>query len=317
MKIVVLDGYALNPGDNPWDEIAAFGDLTVYDRTAPDEVVSRAAGAEVIFTNKTVVGREELSRLPDLRYIGVLATGYNIVDVAAARERGILVTNVPCYSTDSVAELTFGHILDLARGVGAHARWTSEGNWVRAEDYSQWICPQIELRGKILGIVGFGRIGARVAELGRAFGMPVIAYTPHPGIPPEGVRFGTLEEVLAAADFVTLHCPAKAGTVGMVDREFLSRMKPTAFLINTSRGQLIVPEDLAEALNAHRIAGAALDVMEQEPPRPDDPLLTAENAQITPHIAWATFEARKRLMHTAAENLRAFLSGAPENVVNL
>ena len=313
MKIVVLDGYALNPGDNPWDAVASLGELTVYDRTAPEEIIPRAAGAEILMTNKTPLGELEFAQLPGLRYIGVLATGYNVVDVAAAARRGITVTNIPTYGTDSVAEHTFALILELCRGVGAHTESVRRGEWSACPDYSYSVTPQIELRGKTLGLVGYGRIARRTAEIARAFGMRILCNTPHPT--DEGdVTFCDRETLCRESDFISLHCPAKPDTVGMVDGDFLAAMKPSAYLVNTSRGQLVVETDLRDALEHGMIAGAAVDVLSCEPPE-ENVLIGAKNCIVTPHIAWATREARSRLMASCEENLRAYLAGTPVNTV--
>lgn len=317
MNIVVLDGYCLNPGDLSWEEWRALGDLTVYDRTPPDQTVARSQGAEVAITNKTVLDKAVLDAMPRLKYIGVLATGYNIVDVQAARARGIPVTNVPTYGTDSVAEHTFALILEHCRNVGLHSRLVREGEWTRCPDFCFWRTPLIELSGKTLGLIGFGRIGRRVGELGQAFGMKVLACDKVRERPlPGAFEWAESDRVFAEADFVSLHAPLFPDTERIVNRSTLARMKPSAFLINTSRGGLVVDADLAEALNSGRIAGAALDVLSVEPPAADNPLLRATNCIITPHFAWATKEARMRLMRIALDNLRAFLAGKPQNVVN-
>ena len=317
MNIVVLDGYCLNPGDLSWEEWRALGDLTVYDRTPPDQTVARSQGAEVAITNKTVLDKAVLDAMPRLKYIGVLATGYNIVDVQAARARGIPVTNVPTYGTDSVAEHTFALILEHCRNVGLHSRLVREGEWTRCPDFCFWRTPLIELSGKTLGLIGFGRIGRRVGELGQAFGMTVLACDKVRERPlPGAFEWAESDRVFAEADFVSLHAPLFPDTERIVNRSTLARMKPSAFLINTSRGGLVVDADLAEALNSGRIAGAALDVLSVEPPAADNPLLRATNCIITPHFAWATKEARMRLMRIALDNLRAFLAGKPQNVVN-
>ncbi|MBR6557045.1 MAG: D-2-hydroxyacid dehydrogenase [Clostridia bacterium] len=313
MKIVVLDGYALNPGDNPWDAVAALGELKVYDRTAPEEILSRSAGAEILMTNKTPLGEAEFAKLPGLRYIGVLATGYNVVDVSAAARHGITVTNIPTYGTDSVAEHTFALMLELCRGVGIHAASVRRGEWSACPDYSYSVTPQIELRGKTLGLVGYGRIARRTAEIARAFGMRILCNTPHP-TEESDVCFCDRDTLCRESDFISLHCPAKPDTVNMIDASFLAAMKPTAYLVNTSRGQLVVEEDLRDALERGRIAGAAVDVLSCEPPK-ENVLIGAKNCIVTPHIAWATREARARLMAAAAENLRAYLAGKPINAV--
>jgi len=317
VNIVVLDGYTLNPGDLSWDGLRALGECDIYDRTPPELVVERARGAEAVLTNKVIVGREQMEQLPDLRYIGVLATGYNIVDTAAARERGIPVTNVPEYGTRSVAQMTFALLLELTQHVGHHARTVRDGRWTQNPDFCYWDYPLIELADRTMGIVGIGRIGRAVAELALAFGMQVLAYDVNtPANLPEGIRMTDLETLLRESDVVSLHCPLTAENQGVIDRERLALMKPTAFLINTSRGPLVVARDLADALNAGRLAGAGVDVLPVEPPPADNPLLTAKNCLVTPHIAWATGAARARLMATVVDNLRAFLAGKPRNVVN-
>lgn len=317
MKIVVLDGYTLNPGDNPWDALAALGDLTVYDRSAPSEVVERARGAEIVLTNKTVLDAATIAALPDVRFIAVLATGYNVVDVAAARARGIQVANVPEYGTDSVAQHVFALLLELASAVGAHDAAVHAGQWVRSPDFCFWRGSLVELAGLTMGIVGYGRIGQRVGELARAFGMRVVAS----GRPGKGASGGgdverlPIDELFAASDVVTLHCPLTADNARFVDAKLLRRMKPNAFLINTARGALIDEPALAQALRDGVLAGAGLDVLSSEPPHADNPLLTAPRCIVTPHVAWATLAARRRLMATAVENVRAWLAGAPINLV--
>ncbi len=318
MKIVVLDGYTNNPGDLHWEALEALGECAIYERTAPDEVLPRAQGAAVVLTNKTVLGREHLEALPELRYIGVLATGYNIVDVDAARERGIVVANVPRYGTASVAQMTFAHLLNLTQHVAEHAQTVREGRWSRSEDFCYWDYPLVELGGLTLGIVGLGQIGRAVARLALGFGMRVLAYDAGtPAGVPEGVWMTTeLSRIFRDADAVTLHCPLTPDTQRLVCAERLALMKPTAYLINTSRGPLIDEPALAEALRSGRLAGAGLDVLSEEPPPADHPLLDAPNCYITPHIAWATRSARRRLLDAAVENVRAFLAGSPRNVVN-
>jgi len=315
MKIVVLDGYTLNPGDLNWDDLAALGDCTVYDRTPPEESAERAAGADIVLTNKVVLDRARLETLPDLRYIGVLATGYNVVDVPAARERGIVVTNVPDYATPAVAQAVFAHLLALTHRVAHHAQTVRAGRWSEGPDFCYWDFPLVELDGLVMGIVGLGRIGSAVADRARAFGMKVLACTEPPQGPREGIRFVGLDRLLAESDVVSLHCPLTPETEGLLSAERLARMKPSALLINTGRGPLLDEPALADALNAGRLAGAGLDVLAVEPPPPDHPLLTARNCFITPHYAWATRAARERLMTTVVENVQAFLAGRPQNVV--
>ncbi len=317
MRIVVLDGHALNPGDLSWDGFRALGEVTVHDRTPPGELPARAAGAEALLTNKTVLDRETLFRLPALRYVGVLATGHNVVDGAAARERGIPVTNVPAYSADSVAQLTFALLLELCQRVGHHAAEVRRGRWGREKDFSWWDGSLVELSGLTLGVVGYGNNGRRVAAIGRALGMRVLVHTPHPGPDPgEGIRFAGWEELLRGADVLSLHCPLTPATERMVDREALALMRPSAFLLNTSRGGLVDEEALATALREGRLAGAGLDVLAEEPPRGGSPLLAAPRCLITPHLGWATTAARGRLMEEARANLEAFLAGGERNVVN-
>jgi len=317
MKIVILDGFTLNPGDLSWDGLKSLGDCEIYDRTSPDEVVKRAADAELVLTNKTVLTREQINRLPKLKYIGVLATGYNIVDVAAARERGVPVTNVPTYGTRSVAQMTFALLLELTQHVGYHAQTVDEGRWARSPDFCYWDYPLMELDGLTMGIVGFGRIGRTVADLAVAFGMKVLAHSRTISQEKsQNIDFVDLSRLFRTADVVSLHCPLTTETKHLVNAERLSSMKPTAFLLNTSRGPLIDEPALAKALNSDQIAGAAVDVLEAEPPRADNPLFTAKNCLITPHIAWATRSARARLMATAVANAKAFLDGKLQNVVN-
>ncbi len=317
-KIVVLDGYTLNPGDLSWDELARLAPLEVHDRTPPERIVDRSAGAEILLTNKTPLDAQTLSQLPELRYIGVLATGYNIVDVAAAAQHGVTVTNIPTYGTASVAQHTLALILELMLNVGLHSQAARSGEWSASLDWCFTKTPLTELDGKTLGIIGFGRIGRRVAELGRAFGMNIIVLARDSNPPQlgEGYRAAPLETLLRESDVISLHCPLRPETQGLINAERLKLMKPSAVLINTSRGPLIVEEDLAAALNAGQIAGAGLDVLAVEPPPANNPLLSAKNCVVTPHIAWATKEARSRMMRLAAENLEAFLGGSPINVVS-
>ena len=317
MNIVVLDGYTLNPGDLSWDSLARLGPCVVHDRTPPEELVTRSSDAEILLTNKTPLGRPEIAQLPRLRYIGVLATGYNVVDVDAAAARGIPVTNVPGYSTRAVAQLTFALLLELCQHVGHHAQTVRDGRWSRSPDFCYWDHPLIELAGLNLGIVGFGKIGQAVARIGQALGMQILVHTRSaPAQVPEGVILADLETLFRRADVLTLHCPLTAETRNLVNTERLAWMKPNAFLLNTSRGPLVDEQALADALNSGRLAGAGLDVLGAEPPSPANPLLAARNCLITPHIAWAAQAARMRLMSIATANVKAFLEGRPLNVVN-
>lgn len=319
MKIVVLDGHTMNPrGDNSWDVVGELGELEVYDFTPVEQIVERAQGAEVVLTNKTPLSRETLGQLPQLRFISVVATGYNVVDVEAARERDISVSNIPVYGTDSVAQYAIAMLLELCHHIGRHDQAVRQGGWQQAGQFSFWQGTLVELAGKTLGIVGFGRIGRRVAELGHAFGMEIIAYTPRPGQAPdyEPFAFRSLEELFAEADAVSLHCPQTPENAGFVNSDLLGCMKPGSFLINTSRGALVNEADLLEALRAGRPAAAATDVASTEPIQEGNPLLKAPNLTITPHMAWATLEARRRLMAMTVENVKAYQQGAPINVVN-
>jgi len=318
MRIVVLDGYCLNPGDLNWDALRAMGDVEVFDRTPEAQVVERAAGATIALTNKSPFSAATLAALPDLKYIGVLATGYNIVDVAAARARGVAVTNVPTYGTHSVAQFAMALLLELCHHVGRHSQAVSNGEWSRNPDWSFWKSPQVELAGKQFGVVGFGRIGRQTAVAAAALGMKIAAYDAKPGEPLAGAdfRWMDLDELIATSDVVSLHCPLFPETKDLMNRERIAKMKPSAFLLNTSRGPLIVEQDLADALNTGVIAGAGIDVVPQEPPVNGSPLFSARNCVVTPHMAWATLEARGRLMDVAVNNVRAFLNGAPVNLVN-
>jgi len=317
MRIIVLDGYTLNPGDLSWDQMRSLGELVVYDRMPVDETVERAKGFDALLTNKAPVTREMIAQLPDLKYIGVLATGYNIVDVKAAAERGIPVTNIPVYGTYSVAQMVFSHLLNLCQHPAEHSTAVKSGKWAASADFCFWDFPLIELYGLTMGIVGLGRIGLAAAGMARAFGMKVIAYDPSvKDSPMEGVKMTGLEEVFRESDVVSLHCPLTETNRAFVNAALLRLMKPSAFLINTSRGQLVNEAELADALNTGLIAGAGLDVLSVEPPDPNNPLLSAKNCTITPHISWATKAARGRLMDMACQNLEAFINGSPINVVN-
>ena len=316
MKIVVLDGHA-NP-DLSWDEFAKLGDLEIFPRTSPGQVISRLQGAAIAITSRAVINRDAIQALPELRYIGVLFTGYDIVDIGAARERGIVVTNVPEYSTRGVAQAVFALLLECTNHTGHHAETVREGKWSRSADFSYWDYPLIGLDGLALGIVGYGRIGRAVGRVGQAFGMKIFAERHDESTTAEndGALYVDLETLLRESDVITLHCPLTPETTRLVNAQFLAKMKQTAFLINTSRGGLVEELALAHALNQNRIAGAGLDVLSMEPPPIDNPLLSAKNCIITPHIAWATKTARVRLLQAAAENIRAWLNGKAQNVVN-
>jgi len=319
MKIVVLDGYTLNPGDLSWDGLKDLGDVTIHDYTPADQIVARAQDAEILFTNKTPLTAATLAQLNKLTYIGVLATGYNVVDVKAAAARGVAVTNIPTYGTSSVAQMVFALLLELCHHVQLHSDAVRGGEWSASRDFCFWKTPLVELQGKTIGIVGFGRIGRQVAKIADAFGMRVLAQDKFQGPAPDlaDFRWAELDELLAQSDVVSLHCPLFPDTAGLINQETLARMKPSAFLINTSRGGLIVDQDLSDALNRNQIAGAALDVLSVEPPPADNPLLKAKNILVTPHISWATAEARARLMGIAVDNLKAYLAGKPVNVIKV
>lgn len=317
MKIVVLDGFTSNPGDNPWDKLASLGDLTVYERTPPELTVERSRDATVVLTNKVALNRSVLDQLPSLKFVSVLATGYDVVDVGHAQSLGILVSNVPVYSTDSVAQFVIAAMLSYVHRPFEHHLAIQEGEWAERGEFSFWLTPLRELRGKTFGVYGWGRIGQATGKLAAAFGMTVIAASRTERCPlttPE-FEFVSREELFARSDFLSLHCPATPETVGSIDRVLLAQMQSHAVLINTARGSLIVESDLAAALNRGVIGGAILDVVSQEPINADNPLLTAKNCRLTPHIAWATVEARRRLMQTTCENVAAFLAGRPVNVV--
>jgi glycerate dehydrogenase len=317
MNIVVLDGFTLNPGDLSWDSLHQLGRATVHDRTPSELIVERSRDAAIILTNKTVLTRETIQALPGLKYIGVLATGYNVVDIAAAKECHIPVTNVPGYGTQSVAQFTFALLLELAHRVGHHADTVRAGRWTRSPDFCYWDFPLVELHGQTFGVIGFGQIGRAVAKLAEAFGMNVLVHSrSRPADLPAHYRFVSLEGLLAESDVVSLHCPLTPENKGFINAARLALMKPSAFLLNTSRGPLLDERAVANALNENRLAGAAVDVLSTEPPPADNPLLKAKNCLVTPHIAWATRAARARLMDVAVENVRAFLKGKPQNVVN-
>lgn len=317
MKIVELDGYAANPGDLSWEPLKELGELTVYDRTPASLVVERAKDADIILINKVIISDEVLSQLPHLKYIGVLATGYNVVDVKAATKRGIVVTNIPAYSTESVAQMTFAHILNITNRIGHYARQSREGRWSSNPDFCYWDTQLWELSGKTIGIVGLGNIGMRVATIARYFGMDVFAFTSKNSADlPEGIQKTTLDGLFAVSDIVTLHCPLTADTRHLINRESLEKMKEGSILINTGRGPLVDEQAVAEALASGHLGGYGADVMIDEPPSPNNPLLAQRNAFITPHIAWATREARQRLMDICVRNVKAFIEGKRLNAVN-
>lgn len=316
-RIVVLDGYAANPGDCSWDKLKNLGECAIYDRTAPEQVIERIKDTEIILTNKVVINKAVMEASPKLRYIGVLATGYNVVDMQEARQRGIVVTNIPAYSTHSVAQMVFAHLLNIVQQVQHHSEAVHAGRWSSSRDFCFWDTPLLELRHKKFGIVGLGRIGRDVANIAQGFGMKVYAYTSKSTDQlPEGIQPVELDELFRECDVVSLHCPLTEKTRNLVNAERLSLMKPTAILINTGRGPLIQEQALADALNSGKLFAAGVDVLSQEPPSPDNPLLTARNCYITPHIAWATTAARERLMHIAIANVETFLAGMPVNVVS-
>jgi len=318
MKIVILDGYTLNPGDLDWDGLKKLGELTVYERTPADKVAERAAGAEIVFTNKTPVSEEAINQLSALKFIGVLATGYNIVNTEAAKAKGIVVANVPGYGTTSVVQHTFALLLELCLRVQRHSDAVMEGKWIRSADFCFWDYPLIELAGKTIGIIGFGHIGQQVGDVATAFGMNIIgnSRTRTDQSHRKNFTWAGVPELLQQADVVSIHCPLFPETKGLINKESLKLMKKSAFLLNTSRGPIIVDEDLAAALNNDVIAGAGIDVLSVEPPPAGNPLFTAKNCIITPHIAWATREARARLMQITVSNLSSFLAGKPVNIVN-
>ena len=317
MKIVVLDGYALNPGDLSWDAFRDLGDLTIHERTSPDEIMKRASGADILLTNKTPVREHVIEQLPQLKYIGVLATGYNIIDVDAASRNKIVVANIPDYGSYSVAQLTFALLLELCHRVQRHSDSVREGKWASSKDWCYWEYPLVELAGKTIGIIGFGNIGQKVGDIAASFGMNVLGAARRESDQShrKNFRWASVAEILQECDVVSIHCPLTPETKGLINAQSVRTMKASSFLLNTSRGPIIVDEDLSEALNADVIAGAGIDVLSVEPPHHNNPLFTAKNCIITPHIAWATKEARARLMNMAVANLKAFVNGNPVNVV--
>ena len=318
MKIVVLDGYTLNPGDLSWEGFESLGEVQVYNRTPAEKTVERIGDAPVILTNKTAITKEILDQCPAIRYIGVLATGYNVVDVKAAAQKGIVVTNIPSYGTDAVAQYAFALLLELCHHVGLDDESVKAGEWENCQDFCYWKTPLMELAGKTLGLIGFGRIGQKTGAIARAMGMKVLAYDrfQRPELENENCRYVSLEQLLAASDVISLHCPLLPETKGVINRDTISRMKDGVLIINTSRGDLVVEKDLAEALISGKVAGAAADVVSTEPIQGNNPLLKAPNMIITPHMAWGAKESRGRLMNQAVENLKAFLSGNPVNTVS-
>lgn len=316
MNIVILDGYTANPGDLSWQGLEEIGEVTVYDRTKADETVARAADADIVLTNKVIISREIIAQLPRLKYIGVLATGYNVVDIEAAHERGITVTNVPAYSTESVAQMVFAHLLTVTNRTEHYAIENRNGRWTKNPDFCYWDFPHMELAGKTFGIVGLGNIGRRVAEIATAFGMHVKALTSKSADAlPANIEKTTLESILSTSDVLSLHCPLTDKTRHLINRETLRQMKPTAILINTGRGPLVDDQAVADALSGGRLAAFCADVLTEEPPKADNPLLKQPNAYMTPHIAWASKEARVRLVQVATDNVRAFINGRPQNMV--
>jgi glycerate dehydrogenase len=318
MKIVVLDGYTENPGDLSWEGLEKLGDLAVYDRTSSNKIVERIGSAEIVYTNKTLITRETLQSAPSLRFIGVLATGYNVVDVTAAKELGVVVTNIPAYGTPAVAQMAIALLLEVCHHVGHHSEAVKKGKWTSGLDFCFWDYPLIELWGKTIGIVGLGSIGPATARIAQALGMSVVGYdlARNEALESEGIRYVELDELLAQADVISLHCPLTEQTQGIIRSATIAKMKNGVIIVNTARGPLIVEADLAEALTSGKVAGAGLDVLEVEPPAMDNPLLSVENCIITPHISWAPKEARERLMGIAVNNLAQFLKGQPVNVVS-
>lgn len=317
MNIVVLDGFSVNPGDLSWDGLKELGELTVYDRTSESEIQERASEADLVLTNKVVFTADIINSLPHLKYIGVLATGYNVVDVKAAAEKGIIVTNIPSYSTDSVVQMTFAHILNFNNRISHYGNANREGRWSESPDFCYWDTPLRELSSRTLGVIGLGHIGYKVARVAKAFGMDVFAYTSKNSADlPEGIQKTTLEGLFGVSDILTLHCPLTDKTREIINKETIKKMKKGAILINTGRGPLVNEADVAEALKSGQLGGYGADVMCQEPPSKDNPLFSAPNVYITPHIAWATYEARVRLMDVAVSNVKAFIEGNPVNVVS-
>ena len=318
MKIVVLDGYTLNPGDLTWKGLESIGSVKVYDRTPVNEIVERVGDAEIVFTNKTALTREFFDAVPNLSYVGVLATGYNVVDTEAAKKKGVTVTNIPTYGTSAVAQMTFALLLEMCHHVWSHSEEVKKGAWTKSPDFCFWNYPLIELAGKTMGIIGYGRIGQKVGDIAQNFGMKVLVYDAYPNksLESESLQYAFLDELYKKSDVISLHCPLFESTRGMINKGSISSMKDGVMIINTSRGPLIIEEDLALALNSGKVAGAALDVVSVEPIKEDNPILKAKNIIITPHIAWAPKESRERLMNIAVDNLQQYLAGTLVNVVN-
>lgn len=317
MKIVVLDGYAANPGDISWEPWSEVGELTVYERTAPEELLDRAAGADALLTNKVIINADTMAKLPELKYIGVLATGYNVVDIPAAKARGIIVTNIPAYSTNSVAQMVFAHLLNIAQHVDAHSQAVCEGRWQNNKDFCFWDSPLIELADLKIGIVGFGNTGSATARIADSFGMKVLTFSSksQDQLPSYVTKSNSIDDLFKECDVISLHCPLTESTKHLVNAERLNLMKSSAIIINTGRGPLVNDQDLADALNSGKIYAAGVDVLTQEPPRDGNPLIGARNCYITPHIAWATAAARVRLQNIALANIKAFAAGKPQNVI--
>lgn len=318
MKIVVMDGKGVNPGDMSWKQIQQFGELIVYERTASEEIIDHVGDAEIVLTNKTVFDEDTIAKLKNVKYIGVLATGYNVVDLKAASKRGIVVTNIPAYSTDSVAQMTFAHILNVTNHVDHYARASRDGEWSRCPDFCYWDKPLVELAGKTIGIIGLGNIGMKVANIALNFGMNVIAYTSkEPKEIPNGINKASIYNILSDSDIISLHCPLTKQTRELINKDSIAKMKRSVIVVNTGRGPLVNEEDVANALHNGLIGAYCADVMCSEPPSADNPLFVEQNAYITPHVAWASKEARIRLMDIAEKNIHSFLSGKPINVVNI
>lgn len=318
MKIVVMDGKGVNPGDMSWKQIQQFGELIVYERTTSEEIIDHVGDAEIVLTNKTVFDEDTIAKLKNVKYIGVLATGYNVVDLKAASKRGIVVTNIPAYSTDSVAQMTFAHILNVTNHVDHYARASRDGEWSRCPDFCYWDKPLVELAGKTIGIIGLGNIGMKVANIALNFGMNVIAYTSkEPKEIPNGINKASIDNILSDSDIISLHCPLTKQTRELINKDSIAKMKRGVIVVNTGRGPLVNEEDVANALHNGLIGAYCADVMCSEPPSADNPLFVEQNAYITPHVAWASKEARIRLMDIAEKNIHSFLSGKPINVVNI